>query len=119
MKKPSKYDPQQQTWYNTDIFKPKCQERVVICDHCRHLGHVIYHLNQNVTNDKGHLQVIKRIQHSHFLHETDRARHIVCVVDRFFVDPEVYCDKMWRLKPRRNMPDWVREELYGKEGDWF
>ena len=111
--KPKKYAIEMQRWFDTDLF-PNCMDKVIICPQCGHLGHHTLQLNQNITHGKL-VQVIRYTQHSHFIHDTDKGRHVVCEIHRFFVDPSVACDVYYRLKGRKNMPKWLRKQLYGDD----
>ena len=112
MSRPKKYSVYHQNWYSADLF-PNCQKPIIRCPKCNHQGHIIAHLNQNIKDESGKLQVIKYIQHSHFTHDTDKGRHVICELGRFFVDPDTACDIQYRLKGRKNIPEWLAEELYG------
>jgi len=110
--KPKKYSTLAQSWYANDLF-PQSTKAVVRCPRCNHHGHIIAHLNQNIRDQNGGLQVIKYIQHSHFTHDTDKGRHVICEIGRFYVDPKISCDIQYRLKGRKNIPKWLADELYG------
>jgi hypothetical protein len=107
---PNKYLPENQHWYDDDLMKD-CPKPVVTCK-CGHKGHPTIHLNQNVKDNNGNVQLIKRIAHSHFTHETDRGRHVACEYSRVFADPDQVCESYLRLKTKNNLPEWIRGELY-------
>lgn len=116
-RKPAKYDPNNQLWYGTDLF-PNCTKPVIVCIQCGHPGHISINLNQNIgrwINDVYKVQVIKYIHHSHFTHETDRGRHVRCEIARLFIDPQQACDRVWQMKSREMMPQWLRLQLYGED----
>lgn len=111
--KPTKYDHSHFTWHTQDLFSD-CTKTVVKC-RFGHEGHRTSHLNQNVRrviNDDLKLQVIKYIAHSHFTHETDRGRHVLCEVGRAWISAKL-CHTEYTLH-RKTLPNWLRRELYGE-----
>ncbi len=111
--KPSKYKHTRFTWYDWDM-DPKCTRKVLKCPK-GYKGHLTSQLNQNVqrvVNKELELQVIKKIAHSHFTHETDLCRHLACEIGRTWIAAKL-CRKVWALD-RRTLPTWVSKELYGE-----
>lgn len=111
--KPTKYDHKRFNWYEQDLFA-ECNRKILKCP-SGYLGHLTSHLNQNKSRIVGkelQLQVIKYIAHSHFSHETDRGRHLLCEVGRTWV-PAKFCFTEWTLH-RKTLPSWIKKELYGE-----
>lgn len=113
MPKPTKYQHDHFRWYDNDLMD-NCNDRIVNCPY-GYPGHTGAHLNQNVfrydEKKKLLLQVRKVVKHSHFIHDTDRGRHATCLIGITWVHAED-CQVVYQLN-KRNLPRWLREELYG------
>lgn len=116
--KPSKYSKENQKWLVNPLdtwFCPlECAQRIVLCPVCGQLGHTTWNLSQNNrVKFEGMILILdeKYVLHSHFIDDIDKGRHVSCLLDYRWINPDLTPDLVKQYHRVKNVPKWIYHNL--------
>jgi hypothetical protein len=119
-KKPDKYSVDNYSFFNVDNLD-NCKEDMKQCPKCGNPSHVHWHVNNEVQTETD-IQIKTAHMHGHFacvlnsrVPALDEGRNIFCYTKDTMVNKRKYCELKWKMKKKKNIPEWLRRRLNGDE----